>query len=671
MSEKLVSVVIPCYNVQEYLPRCTQSLLEQTIGLENLELIFVDDGSTDGTLEYLYQLEQEAPSSITVVACPENQKQGAARNIGLGYATGKYVGFVDADDWVLPQMYEEMYQKAEETDCELVTSYLSKASVPRGRFQGEDKDLVFQVDEGQRRELLVKGMTAFVTINVWSKLFLRKFLEEHSLRFGEGYAFEDTYFSNMTAFYVKRFCVMQAEYYHYTVRQGSVTTSMDCGKWFWNRYIMVNWVKECIDRGLFGAYYQEIEMAFIRDYYVSNLNYVFTHTDKDMIPVVQGTQAVTRKLFPKAGENTYIQHSPCRYFHRCQEGFFTYLSRDFYPGEITKTKEEYRIKLSKIAAERDKPEGINEKCEEITVMLAADRNYLYPAMVLITSLFENHPGQKVVVYLLQIGYSGKELEAVQALASQYEGKKIHCLEVGEKPLSTLKAFGRFSVATYFRILGMRLVPATVGKILYLDVDTIVNRNLSELFSRRLNAPLAACYSIAAYLQGDLETRRAALGLPPQYAYFNAGMLLMDLQYMREQDIAGKLLTAIEKHFDQYTLKDNDAMNMCFYKNVEYLPWEEYNCPCIPFLSSSPDAHKLESLMVFPEFYYQRGGGQRLGLDYYDITNAIIGNAGIIHYCTVQKPWDAQCRPFYGYENMKAAIGIYRKYQQLYADKTAP
>ena len=118
--KKAVSVIIPCYNPKKYLSRLVNSLLDQTIGLENLELIFVDDASTDDTLESLYQLEQQYPYNITVISNSENKKQGTARNIGMSYATGKYIGFVDADDWIAPQMYEKMYDIAEETDCDIV-----------------------------------------------------------------------------------------------------------------------------------------------------------------------------------------------------------------------------------------------------------------------------------------------------------------------------------------------------------------------------------------------------------------------------------------------------------------------------------------------------------------------------------------------------------------------
>lgn len=109
----MVSIIVPCYQVEKYIRRCVDSIINQSIGFENIELILVDDASTDGTLEILRKYEKMYPG-IIVIECEKNGRQGTARNIGLQYATGKYIGFVDADDWIEPDMYEHMYLIAEE-----------------------------------------------------------------------------------------------------------------------------------------------------------------------------------------------------------------------------------------------------------------------------------------------------------------------------------------------------------------------------------------------------------------------------------------------------------------------------------------------------------------------------------------------------------------------------
>ena len=90
---KKVSVIIPCYNAVKWLPKCFVSLAEQTIGIDNLELIFVNDASTDegATWAMLSELERAYPESIMIIDLPQNRRQGGARNEALKYASGEYV----------------------------------------------------------------------------------------------------------------------------------------------------------------------------------------------------------------------------------------------------------------------------------------------------------------------------------------------------------------------------------------------------------------------------------------------------------------------------------------------------------------------------------------------------------------------------------------------------
>ena len=199
VSEKKISIITTCYNVYEYLPRCVDSLRNQTIGWENLELIFVDDASTDQTLQYLQELEGQYPENVIVIINEENQKMGIGRNIGMEYATGKYIGFVDADDWILPEMYETLYQKAEQYQCDITGSRLIRVNqegmAARGRLEPEENDYFICIEtEQQRRNLLAGGMAVFDTVNVVTKLYRREFIQKNQLHFGEHYAFEDLYF---------------------------------------------------------------------------------------------------------------------------------------------------------------------------------------------------------------------------------------------------------------------------------------------------------------------------------------------------------------------------------------------------------------------------------------------------------------------------------------------
>ena len=101
-----LSVIVPVYNMAKegILDYCINSLVRQT--LENMEIIAVDDASTDDSLKILRKFEEKYPGRVKVVASPENRRQGGARNLGLREAQGRYIGFMDADDWVVEDLYD-------------------------------------------------------------------------------------------------------------------------------------------------------------------------------------------------------------------------------------------------------------------------------------------------------------------------------------------------------------------------------------------------------------------------------------------------------------------------------------------------------------------------------------------------------------------------------------
>ncbi len=117
-----VSIVLPIYNVSEYLRKSLNSLVKQT--LQEIEIICINDGSTDNSLEIVKEYAKR--DNRIVVVDKKNEGQGIARNLGINMAKGEYIGFVDPDDWVKPDMYEKMYNQAKKFSSEIVICDLSK-----------------------------------------------------------------------------------------------------------------------------------------------------------------------------------------------------------------------------------------------------------------------------------------------------------------------------------------------------------------------------------------------------------------------------------------------------------------------------------------------------------------------------------------------------------------
>ena len=120
MKEYAISIIIPVYNGEKYLKRCLDSIVNQTIFSE-LQIIVVNDGSTDNTLSIIKKYKEVYGDNIVVANIP-NGGVSNARNVGIEIATGKYLTFVDADDWVDQGCYEKMYRKAQESLVDIVAA---------------------------------------------------------------------------------------------------------------------------------------------------------------------------------------------------------------------------------------------------------------------------------------------------------------------------------------------------------------------------------------------------------------------------------------------------------------------------------------------------------------------------------------------------------------------
>lgn len=222
-----VSIVVPVYKCEAFLPECIASLRAQT--LEEIEMIFVCDASPDDSLSILRRAEKE-DDRIRVIAFDENRGVSAARNAGLDAATGDFVGFCDSDDWVEPQMYERLYNIAVKTDseisfCRVFKDYENKSvNVALGFATGE------RFDEAAIRRTLIPAMLSKETDSdelplsgyTPRNLFARRVIEKHRFRPDIRYA-EDLLFICECMLDARAAVALDEAYYHYRFHAGSVT----------------------------------------------------------------------------------------------------------------------------------------------------------------------------------------------------------------------------------------------------------------------------------------------------------------------------------------------------------------------------------------------------------------------------------------------------------------
>ncbi len=170
---KKVSVVVPAYNSHDTLARCLGSLVNQT--LQDIEVIVVNDASTDDTLDICRRCEAQFPGKVIVIDSKENLGCGGARSLGLDAATGEYIGMADADDYVAPTMYEQLYKKAIETGADIVDSGYYSEATDKALLTVSD-DLAGKLDD-VKRSRLIAGSGYLVT-----KIFKRELFNEPVVR---------------------------------------------------------------------------------------------------------------------------------------------------------------------------------------------------------------------------------------------------------------------------------------------------------------------------------------------------------------------------------------------------------------------------------------------------------------------------------------------------------
>lgn len=260
-----ISVIVPVYNAEPFLRECADSLLAQTF--RDVEFIFVDDGSTDRSAEILAEYQQK-DDRIRVLR-QQNQYAGVARNNGIKIAAGKYMIFLDADDFFVPTLLEETFRCAEKNNAEIVVFSFQHYDNLTGKLTPFRKqnfpDTVFNVNQC--------GRTFFSDYYAGpcNKLYLRKFIEETGIWFQPVRKSEDTFFVMTTACCANRIVFLDRPLFFYRVNnsassQGNVNVDRDA---FLLARICVK--AELQKRGLFvenvRASFFENAAAKIKDYY--------------------------------------------------------------------------------------------------------------------------------------------------------------------------------------------------------------------------------------------------------------------------------------------------------------------------------------------------------------------------------------------------------------------
>ncbi len=340
-----VSVVVPVFNGERHLKQCVDSLLCQT--LRNVEFIFVDDGSTDRSMEFLrgYRKRDDRIRILT----QRNQYAGVARNNGMEEATGKYIIFLDSDDFFLPTMLEEAYEHAEKHQAEITIFGYSKYDDRRRSVLRPPLPRFPKTCFSVRRI----GEDFFLMYNPepWNKLFLRSFITEHELRFQNIRKCNDTYFTHMAAYLSDRIVFLRKRLVFYRMNnaaslQGNVNAELSA-------FVPM---EAAIKRGLADRQlYRGVEKkAYLKDLCRTISSYGHADADADSYREYYDRvrEALIPDLFDSADDFSSDEWVKMLYESDNLESFLLYYIRDLKQNRISKKSKDYILGHAQLVVPR-------------------------------------------------------------------------------------------------------------------------------------------------------------------------------------------------------------------------------------------------------------------------------------------------------------------------------
>lgn len=297
----VLSVIVPCYNVEVYVERCIQSILHQTLGLDKMEILLVNDASTDHTLDILRNYEKQYPQNIHVIDLEQNAGLSHARNVGIKHASTEYIAFVDSDDWIQPEMYEDLYVNGIAQGCDLAMCGFQRCTeYSVGQAEQAAQGIIDIQGDDIRLALLEEYRT---NVYAWNKIYRRSNFIKQEIFYPEGFCYEDNYVGFLMMLVCKKIYITEKNYYCWFKYPGSITGQ--------NKHILdrVQVQEQLFDKikhlGLYETYADIIDYNFYEKVFVECF---IAYANKGMIPLekIQDLKHVILKVVPKILNNPYF-----------------------------------------------------------------------------------------------------------------------------------------------------------------------------------------------------------------------------------------------------------------------------------------------------------------------------------------------------------------------------
>ena len=290
--EYLITVIVPVYNVEKYLSKCLDSLINQTF--KPLKILVINDESSDSSFDIIQNYKNQYPDKIDVI---DQKNHGIAyvRNVGIKNVNTKYLAFLDSDDYIDLDMYEKMYNKAQQNDSDMVVSNFV--------WEYSDKEkLGLDGPYLPHQDMLVKLMAT-----LWNKLYKTSVIEKSGVLFPNGLRYEDAYFLYCLTPFINKIDFIDTPFVHYVQRDGSITHNH-------NDKVkdMISVFEQILvfykENNLYDEYYDELEYLFVKFFLGNSFLRTVKIKDKNERNITLNLSwEILIKNFPNYSKNKYFK----------------------------------------------------------------------------------------------------------------------------------------------------------------------------------------------------------------------------------------------------------------------------------------------------------------------------------------------------------------------------
>ena len=521
--EIMISVIIPVYNVEKYIEQCLESVLNQK--MKNIEVICIDDCSTDSTLGIL-QKYAEGDKRVKVVSNKTNRNAGASRNIGINMASGKYIHFLDSDDWVEEGIYQKAYECIEETNADICVFLCNK-------YDNVSKELTSPVWFSYTTGTTMKfedNYRHFLNTAVvpWNKLFRTEFVKQKNIRFDEITCANDRtfYFSSITQ--AEKITFLKEHLINYRVNNAESLVGQARRK-----YYDCHFESFYNSSALFCDFTTEIREMFLN---ISAIDILSFYHKIDLDEKVRKD----------------VSNFVCQICNEIESN----------GGNLAQYAWSAEAEILRITRKKDL-----EKV--IPVVFATNNNYAPYMAVAIESLIENirEMEKEYCIFVLYSELENRYISTIRRMAKN--NVNIHFVNVDAKIDSETKSLysrAHYSKEMYYRILIPDLF-RMFKTVLYLDCDIILKEDAYKLYKTEIGDNIlggvvnASSEKMGRYIQNQLHISVDQ--------YINSGILLFNCEEFRNQYIKEKCFDLVNGKKD-YVCPDQDILNIACENRIYYL-----------------------------------------------------------------------------------------------------